>query len=637
MSISRRDFFKSAAVVGSGVALASGLTACANEGENNAGSGGSSSTSAGVLSSGGCTTFETDVLIVGAGAAGTEAAINAASAGASVIIVDKKAFGHCGDSGLHYSGRMTTSDFEVNGDSVDVHLEDASAVGTYIIDQEFGKEVLQAYKDDKVTLRSENYGNLHWRDPSSGKPYIEASVNRPRLWVGFKLYNMAYRALEMGAKVCDYCTVTKLLTDSNGSVVGATAVNFKTGNFFVFRAKSVILATGGDAGLWGAGTVAAKFGGGVEMLTGDGHALAAPLGVAFRDLEFRALYSNFGVLNPSGISNLACLYSSAQDKYEDSEGNMPLKEAKENGTTTLRMNVVEWYRTQMEGRGTPFGGMYAPIDSHLIGLGTGAIPNIGYSADMWDQLKVTYLNQGNDLSRAEVGPQLTYDYGGIVTNIKAETGVDGLYAAGECAMHCGSGYGSFRMFSSAYVMGKRAAEAAVERSGVLESVEIDWTQVEEEYARVYSFLTADPANPITVHEMKHRIQDSAWKGSGALRSETMCNTALEEYEAEEADLSNVYIRDKSKVCNVEWMEALALANMIKMAKLDTLASLNRTESRGSHLRAEYPEMDYDNWCKNIYLKEVEGEIEVEIKDSIMTDYQPEPGKVDLGGGILSDF
>lgn len=630
--LSRRTFIKGAAFAGGASMLAGSLAACGTSPTNSTAQ--AQQTGSGAAGASAYTTINTDVLIVGAGSAGTMAAIHAAAQGASTIIVDKKAFGHCGDSGLHYSGRMTTSNFGVEGDSVDVHLEDAAAVGQYVVDQALGREILQAYYDDSVTLQSENMGNLHLRDPESGKPFVEKSVNRPRLWVGFKLNNLAYRAIENGTQVMDYVTVTSLITGEDGAVVGATALDFRTGAFIVFRAKSVILATGGDTGLWGAGTVGAKFGGGVESLTGDGHSLAAPLGVEFRDLEFRSMYSNLGVLQPSGISNLACLYSSDHINYTDAEGNTPLKEAKEAGTITMRTIIAEWYRAQLEGRATPSGGFYAPIDSYLLGLGNGSITAMQYPADLWDQLKIMYEKQGDDLSKAEVGPHLTYDYGGIVTDIDGFAGVSGLYAVGECAMHCGAGYGSFRMFSSAFVMGKRAGLDAAERAKTGEVGAFDWAQVSAEHDRVFGLLTAEPASPIRPHELKHRIQDTAWKGSGAMRSATNCAAALEELDAEEADLANLGLLDKSPVCNLEWMEALSLAHMIKMARLDTLASAERTESRGSHLRAEYPEMDNDNWCKNVYLKEVDGSITVEVRDTNNSEFSPKPGLTDLGGGVV---
>lgn len=583
------------------------------------------------------TTYQVDVLVVGAGAAGTRAAIEAANAGASVIIMDKKAFGHCGDSGMHYSGRMTSSCFGIDGDSVDVQLQDAVEVGEYIVNQQFGREVLQGYADDEVTLESENYGDIHVRDYKTGKPYIGYSANKPRLWVGFKLSNMSYNCIESGATIMDYCVVTKILTDEDGAAAGAVALNFKTGEIFAVLAKSVILATGGDTNLWGAGTIAAQHGGGAVNLTGDGHAFAAHLGAECRDLEFRSLYNSFGPMTTS-ISNFCVLYSSDMSTYTDANGD-PLFADTDPDQMSLRNTIVQYEKAVMDGRVGPLGGVYADIDRYDAGNADG-VPGIsdeGYVGDLWDQLKIHWEKQGMDFNHMEVGPQSTYDFGGIVTDITGSTGVDGLYAAGECAMHCGAQYQVFRMFSSALVMGKRAGAAAAERAASLDPAPVDRAQVTAEIARVNALLINDPADPIRVHELRHRVQDSAWKGSGALRSDTKCSEALAELDQEEADLANMYVADKSRICNVEWMESLEIANMIEMARMDTLAAQARTESRGTHLRAEYPEQDNDNWIKNVYVFERDGQLTTEVRDTDTSLIEVPGGKEDLGGGVLEGF
>ncbi len=582
-------------------------------------------------------TIDVDVLVIGAGAAGTEAAISAAGAGAHVVVVDKKEFGHCGDSGMHFSGRMTSSDFELEDDCPADMLQEACDVGAYIVDQELGMQVAQAYYDDRVTLKSENYGDIHFRDPETGKPYIGYSRDKHRLWNGFKLSNMSYAALKSGVEVMDYCVVTKLMADENGAAVGATAVDFKTGELYYFRAKSIVLATGGETGIWGAGTVSAKYGGGVYSLTGDGHSLAAPLGVEFRDLEFRSLYTYFGPITPASISNLCCLYSSDLSSYEDAEGDKVF-EGMTDDELTLRRVHYEFERVLREGKAGPNGGLFAPIDDYYTGnFAQAALNDRSYLADCWDQVKVVWEKNGADFSHMEVAPQLTYDYGGIVTNISGETGVDGLYAAGECAMHTGAQYKVFREFSSALVMGHRAGLAAAERAAGIAAVSMDADEIGQECARVLGLLSNEPENPVSVHELRCRVMDSAYKGSGNFRSETKCNEALAELDEEEALLPSMRVGDKSRVCNLEWMEALEVAHMIRMARMDTLASLTRTESRGTHLRNEYPEQDNDNWIKNVYVKEVDGSFQVDVRDTVITDFPAPAGTFDMGGGVLENY
>jgi prepilin-type processing-associated H-X9-DG protein len=580
--------------------------------------------------------IDTDVLVIGAGVAGVEAAIAARKAGASVIIVDKKAFGHCGDTGIQTSGRMTSACFEIDGDSVEAHLKNACAAGEYVIDQEFVRQVIQAYYDEAVTLKDENYGSIHFR-AEDGTPFIENSTDLPRCWAGYRVTNSAFIASQLGVRVMEYVNVTKLLAGDDGQVVGACAVDFRTGSFYAIRAKGTILATGGDTGLWGAGSIAARHGGGAEYLMGDGHALAAPFGVTFRDLEFRSLYPRHGALFPTGLANFGTLGSEQWDEYKDADGNYILRDDPQ----TLRSITVAWYKAQIEGRGTEHGGVYAPLDDFGAGAAGAGYLKLGIGQDSNDQCGRAWEHSGFDLhdgDKVEVGPQHIYDYGGIVTDIDGATGVDGLYAAGECAMHCGAGYSSLRMFSSGMVMGNHAGKAAAGRAaGIDAPLPVDWEQVRSEKERVFGMLENEPDDPMRVHELKHRIQDTAWKGAGALRSDARCAEALAEFDEEESDLKRMRLEDKSKVCNVEWMEALSLANAIKMGRMDTLAARTRTESRGTHLRAEYPEQDNVNWLKNVYITETNGELKVEVRDTNITDYRPEKDKVDLGGGVLENF
>ena len=640
-SMSRRTFARGAAAVAGMAAVATAASAAlADEAAETAETTGEAAPAEGEQASTAAPlhrTIDVDVLVIGAGAAGTEAAISAANAGAHVVVVDKKEFGHCGDSGMHFSGRMTSSDFELEDDCPADMLGEACDVGGYIVDQELGMQVSQAYYDDRVTLKSENYGDIHFRDPETGKPYIGYSRDKHRLWNGFKLSNMSYAALKSGAEVMDYCVVTKIMADENGAAVGATAVDFKTGELYYFRAKSIVVATGGETGIWGAGTVSAKYGGGVYSLTGDGHSLTAPLGVEFRDLEFRSLYTYFGPITPASISNLCCLYSSDLSSYEDAEGNKVF-EGLSDDELTLRRVQYEYERLQLEGKTGPNGGLFAPIDDYYTGnFAQAALNDRGYLADCWDQLKVVWEKNGADFSHMEVAPQLTYDYGGIVTNINGETGVDGLYAAGECAMHTGAQYKVFREFSSALVMGHRAGLAAAERAAGLSGVAMNADEIAQECSRVLGLLTNEPENPISVHELRSRVMDSAYKGSGNFRSETKCNEALAELDEEEALLPSMRLGDKSRVCNMEWMEALEVANMIRMARMDTLASLTRTESRGTHLRNEYPQQDNDNWIKNVYVKEVDGAFEVDVRDTVITDFPAPAGTFDMGGDVLENY
>ncbi|HUW94927.1 MAG TPA: FAD-binding protein [Anaerolineae bacterium] len=575
------------------------------------------------------TTFDTDVLVIGAGVGGVEAAIAAVSSGANVILVEKRKLGRCGNSGIKSSAQFVSGGLGFDDDTPEKHLADCVENGLWMVDQKLGLAVCQASVN--VALRSENYGNVHVRSLETGEPAIISGgpSGIRRRWQGYKLTNHTREALKLGCKVLEYCMVTNLLTDDEGAVIGATAVDFHTGEFYVIRAKATVLATGGDNQLWKAGTLAALHAYGVLGLTGDGHAMAAPLGVEFRDLEFRATSQGLvGVPALRGWSYGAAAGADSTDK----NGVKFMADIPKEELTPRRIRY-EVEKMVAEGRGGPNGGWFGAPGVHAADY-----DGMGYirGEASW-KLKWQNIN-GLDMSNQELYWNHGYNYGGIVGNENAETGVPGLYAAGECSMHCGAGYGSFRMFTSGLVTGRWSGENGAARARTIETPSIDWSKVAKEYNRVFGALYAEPANPLRVHEVRHKVQDAAWMGSGAiLRSEKKSRNALDVLDSvEKDDLPRMYIADKSKVCNMEWMEALETINMITMARLDTLASVTRTESRGTHLRNEYPDMDNDTWLKNVYIKMVDGEIKAETKPVIITSVTPPSGKFPQGGGTLPE-
>ena len=589
------------------------------------------------------TTFDYDVLVIGAGAAGTEAAIAARNAGASVIVVDKRQFETCGNSGLHSSGRMSSSEFEIDGDCPQVQLEDACDVGYYVVDQEWGTAVVNAYHDDGVLMKSENYGNIHWRT-RDGEPMIEPCYNKNRLWTGYKLFNHAYEALRVGAKPVEYCTVTSLLTDEAGTVVGATGVDFKTGEFYVFRAKSVILATGGMNQLWGAGDVVAHYSGGAYGLTGDGHVMAAKAGAEFKDLEFRSSELGSPIApNPIlGATVVGPWAPTPEHPWLDRNGDDIFADYNLD-ELSFRAQCYEVQKMVEEGRAGDNDGYFADVTYEPLrdwgGTYGAGLELFGFFADDWDAIPRQWESRGMDMNNIEQMMNYVYEYGGIVTDpATGSTGVDGLYAAGEMGMNCGAGYTVFRVFSSTMVSGKWSGTAAAERAAALETPAVDWSQVADEYKRVYGILYAEPAEPVRVPEVRHLVQDAAYLGCGMWRSDKKCQAAFAELDRIESDvLPNMYVADKSKVCNIDWFEALETVNMVTIARMDTLAAQTRTESRGCHLRNEYPEMDNDNWLKNVYITlDADGRPQAEVRDVVAGYVELPTGKVDLGGGILPE-
>ena len=590
-------------------------------------------------------TLATDVIVVGAGCSGIEAAINVLKAGANVILIDKKMVGRCGNSGQHTSGAMASANnFANDGDNLEEHMLDAVKTGKYVLDQKLGEEVLKAYRDDAVTLKSENYGNLHLRDPKTGKPEFALSRTKKRRWEGYRLQNQTFEAIRLGAKVMDYCTVTRVLTDKDNNIVGVAAIDYKSGNFFIVRAKSVILATGGGSSVWGGSTSSKeKVGSGSAVgmnvgcaygLTGDGHAMAASVGATFKDMEFRATAPCSIVLAGANVCymcpDLTVMTDKNGRKFIDE---IPKKEM------SFRRIFVEQERVRKRGECNEDGSFGLPVKSlkPVILRGNGEYVEVegwGFFQPHPMAFMKMWQERGLNLLKATSTNLCLYDYGGAVTDIHGRTNVPGLYAVGEMAMHCGAEYGAFRVFSSSMAIGKRTGEDAAQFAKDHDYAPLDFKQVADTYQNAFVFFTRKGG--ISVRELKRKVQNAAWNGAGGLKSDSKAKKALVELAEAKQEYYNLSLRDTSRICNTEWMEAMQIPGIIKYAEMATLAGMTRTESRGSHLRAEYEYTDNDNWLKNIYLQEKNGKMEVSTKPVVVTKYKLPSGKTSMGGGVLTD-
>ncbi|MGE4266619.1 MAG: FAD-binding protein [Deferribacterales bacterium] len=590
-------------------------------------------------------TIATDVVVVGAGCAGIEASINVLKSGANVVIIDKKLIGRCGNSGQHTSGAMVSAnDFAKDGDSLEEHMKDAIETGRYIVNQKIGEEILKEYRDDAVTLKSENYGNLHLRDSKTGEPTFEYSRTKKRRWAGYRLQNQTFEAMRLGAKILDYHTVTRILTSKDKKICGVAAVDFKTGEFVIVRAKCVILATGGGSAIWGGSSATESsvgYGSTVGShaccaygLTGDGHSMAAALGVVLKDMEFRTT-------SPCGFllagANVAYMCPDITVS-EDINGNKFLDSIPKSELTNRRV-MYEKAIVRQKGGFTKEGACKLPVTSLRPTVLKGAGEYI--EVDGWGFFQPhpmafmkMWANRGFNLKNGMANDVCLYDYGGIFIDSIGRTNINGLYAVGELAMHCGAEYGAFRVFSSAMAIGHYTGKHAADFATKTDYYPIDFDQVAETYKHIYSIF--ERKKGITVRELKNKVQNAAWEGAGAWKSEKSGKEALAILKQAKKDYKNVYLRDKSKVCNIEWLEYLQIQNTIKYAEMATLASMTRTESRGAHYRAEFSDMDNDKWLKNIYLTEVNGEIKVDVKPVVVTKYPLPSGKLSQGGGTLND-
>jgi len=547
----------------------------------------------------------TDVLVIGGGAAATEAAIRAADSGVDVILVDKKKYGRSGDSGQHPAGWHSASYLGAEGDNAEMNLRDAVESGKWMINQKLAEALCEDINRDKLFHKLEDYGCLESRT-NEGNLALSYSVNKPRATAGYRLFTHAYEVFKRDAKVLEHTMVTCLLTDGD-AVVGAAGINIHTGAFIIIKAKSTVLATGG-VGLAIDGSL-------LNERTGDGHAIAYKVGAEFWNMEFRAM--PLGCVYPENLSRVPYL-TIDPSTVRDSDGEEFLKdmpEAADYASSGLYRGVREGEVRIAQGKASPRGGFYGKA------LPTVLMPIVRLLAC-----------QGMDLDNFEYYWTTVYDFGGLVINEKAETNVPGLYACGEMASNMGAGYLPIRMFTHCIGTGGWAGKNAALRAKSTTLPSVNHSQVNQEYQRVHGILDSVPQNPVNVSKARQRIQQAARKGCGPWRNHDRAIGALNELEEiGRTVLPKMYVRDKSKICNVEWKEALEASNMAICAEMVTRAALARTETRGPHIREDHPYTDNDNWLKNVFIKKINGKMATETRPVVVTKVPPPSGRTSLEG------
>lgn len=543
-------------------------------------------------------TIDTDVLIIGGGAAACRAAIEAASLGVDVTLVDKGIFGHSGCSGIHHGWAIAGA--VGPGDSKKLHFMDTLKGGGFLNDQR-----LVNILANEITLRLrdlENYGNIFKRT-ATGDAFLLGQAGGhsvPRTMFPGSLWMMAMEVVRNGVQVFEETMITNLLS-CDGAVIGAVGIDIRTGNFYVFKAKSSVLAAGAGCQIYGWGSVSAITTNPREM-TGDGLAMAYNIGVELKDMEL-VQFLPMAAIHPMSFKGI---FPRGEPAYKDSVFNkdkvrflksIPLKDLTRAGMTRAILTEVR------EGRGTPHGGVWFECSALAV---AGQL----YTKDVCRKL-------GIDLQKdyVEMYPTAHHIMGGVVINERCETNVPGLYACGEVT---GGVHGSNRLgtnaFSDTQVFGKRAGEYAAKRSLEIEKPNIDWKQVEEIYGTLTELLQREPLNGYRPFQIKHKLQTIMWEKAGILKNEKDMKKALEEIERiKKEDLDKMYISSKAKAYNYELIDALELHNMVDLAEMITRSSLLRKESRESFLREEFPEIDNINWLVNIHLQRVAGEMILEKK------------------------
>jgi succinate dehydrogenase/fumarate reductase flavoprotein subunit len=256
-------------------------------------------------------------------------------------------------------------------------------------------------------------------------------------------------------------------------------------------------------------------------------------------------------------------------------------------------------REAREGRGSPNGGIHysrgevawEPFEA----LASFLFPSWKYKA-----LDLTELGRKiKDGESVEVGPAVEYFDGGIVINERFETTLEGLYAAGECAL---GPFGSNRVASAITEMLVHGADAGTNAAEYASQADVpppDTQIFPDRQAAVEQPLTRTKGQrPAPV---RRRVQEMAHKHLGPIRNGAELKDFIDFLEGiKESEIPSLAVSSKSRVYNKEWIDALELEHMVHLLETAARSALFRAESRGVHYREDYPDTSNDSWlCESV--------------------------------------
>jgi succinate dehydrogenase / fumarate reductase, flavoprotein subunit len=566
-------------------------------------------------------TREHDVIVIGAGGAGLRAAIEAASKGLSVGLVCKSLLGKAhtvmAEGGI--AAAMATVD---SRDGWQVHFRDTMIGGKYLNNWRMAQ--IHAMEAPECVTELERWGAVFDRT-DDGKMMQRAfggHTYKRLVHVGDRtglelIRTLQDKGVHCGIEVYMECTVSRLLKDGE-RMAGALGYFREDGRYILFRAKAIVLATGGNGRSFPVTSNSWEY-------TADGASLAFDSGADLIDMEFVQFHPT-GMVWPPGVRGLLVteavrgeggrltnklgerfmwkyLPDALRDDYaaDEKEADAWVKDTltgklktdyRRPAELSTRDNVARAIYTEVsQGRGSEHGGVYLDISYQPSERVKKKLPS------MYHQFKDL---ADVDITRGpmEVGPTMHYMMGGIrVDADTAETTVRGLFACGECAggMHGANRLGG-NSLSDLVVFGRRAGRGASAYAAELkEFPKISEAEVNDAIAEMDAPLTRTGGmNPYQIQKRMHEITSTCF---GIFRQEADLKKGLDLMSDLKEEIKKVCCGG-GKVYNPGWHLSRDLRNMACAAEATGRSALSRKESRGAHSRLDFPDTDEDQAREN---------------------------------------
>lgn len=569
-------------------------------------------------------TIETDVIAVGGSGAGITAAIYAARSGARVALVSKGKIGASGNVIMAGGG------FGVDGESGRdlLHLDFANPSFTkerlfdcivkesfYLADQ----NMVRQYVDEGPVVIKDYLG---WADRAGQNFFCCPPAN----WIasGLSFTKALVQGLKEteGIQTFEDTMIVDVLTNGN-KVCGAVGINVYTGEAVLFRAKTIVIGTGGYMPFSMNNTV--------TDMTGDGPAMAYRAGAKLTDMEFILSFPTAvvpkemkGSIYPYVFEyNMRNLRYTIRDKNGDP---LPIPEAviKLSRGGKLSKLVTSYYfgHAADQGLAGPNGGFFYDYSANSREEKEEGLKVFYSRFDRWH--KHGYY-KGESLVEVErmlfedepieVGIGAEYCMGGVEIDDQMRTGVDGMYVAGEAGSGvfgaCRVGDGLVEMMCQGMRAGLNAASCAKEAAlPVLDQAQADRCMD----SLLGMFDHKDGIGSLTLY---HEIQKACDEGFGLIRSADGMEKALRRIEELETAWQDVTLASHSRAYNLEWIGAIQAKNLLTCCKAGLIAAIARKESRGCHIRKDFPQVDHDNYLVKYVHHDENGQMKTETRKPVV--------------------